>query len=825
MIRTISDISAGFVKRKKTAMIYKTGFRTFRLSYGQLHTSVLKTCTLFEQLGLGKGDKILIWGYNCPQWGILFLAATKMGVVVVPIDYMANSDFVKKIQVAVQPKILFHSEFKLPPAGPIQAFLLEHLDRYISSLSKSQRAYEIREDDLAEIVYTSGTTGAPKGVMLTHKNIVSNVRSVINLSGISSEQTFLSVLPLSHLFEQNPGFLALLESGCTIVYIRGLRPSLIFKTLEQERVTNMILVPRLLKLFADGVMRQVEAEHKTKLFNKLLTIKASKKIKQLLFRAVHKKFGYHFQYFVVGGGPFASELESFWFNLGFTTLQGYGLTECSPVLTGNSIKQQKLGSVGKAVQGVTLKIGGDGEIWAKGDNVFKGYFQNKTETHSLFANGWMRTGDIGSIDKDGYVFLKGRKKDVIVLSSGVNIYPEDIEQILLKQAGVSDVCVLGLPIDNEEIVHAEILLKEWANVRDVVDAANQLLGESQQITSYAKWPKEDFPRTTTMKIQKRFVLDEVLKRGKNTADKITQNHPKIYLMLSRISKVDADQIKPSTKLALDLHLGSINRIELISLLEQEYNLDINEDEITADTTVSDLEAIVKDRQQFKQKNIFRRWLLCDSIRIVRFIYNALLADNVIRLFCRRTVIGRENLENLKQPVIFIANHVGYFDTPNIYMSLPFAIRNKIAVAAWKEYFDIPKRETLKRMLYWVYFEHASLFSNIFLFPKKKGFKKSLEYTGELLDKGWNILFFPEGEHSPSGKLQPFRSGIGWLVKEMRVPVIPIKHSGLERIMAGDQHQIPRFGRVTVTIGKPLEIDYTKSVPEITNELQQIIQKM
>lgn len=827
MIKTAADIINGFKNFDKPAIVYKTGFRTFSLTYRQLYTNVLKTYSLLEKLKVKRRDKILIWGYNCPEWGTVFLASILKGVVVVPIDYMATHDFVQKIQSSVKAKVIFHSEYKLPRQLRIKKIVLEYLDAFTQQLSTAKITQAIiKEQDLLEIVYTSGTTGEPKGVMLTHKNVISNMEAVKKCVDVLPTQTFLSLLPLSHLFEQNPGFLAPLSLGCTIVYMRGLRPNLIFKTLAQERVTNIVLVPRILKLFADGILREVEAKNKTKLFNKILSLNAPKSVKKVLLRGVHKKFGAHFQYFVVGGAPFTQDLESFWHQLGFTVIQGYGLTECSPVLTANTLQKQVPRSVGRPLQDVQLKFGKDKEVYAKGPNITQGYYLKDKETKLLFEDGWMKTGDIGSINTEGYLFLKGRKKDVIVTSAGVKVYPEDLELILLKNKEIKDVCVLGVPSENGEQVHAEVLLKNKANLPDIIESTNMELNESQQIISYAIFTKEDFPRTTTMKIQKRFVLDEILKRKKtDSTDSHSQSQSKLYQILSRISGINIASIRASSKLSLDLHMTSINRIELISLLEQGFNLDIDEEEITAGTSVERLEKMIQERKGFWEKDIFKRWLLSNIIRAIRATYNLLITDNAMRLFCQRTVIGKDNLENLKEPAIFIANHVGYFDTPSIMMSLPFHIRNKMAVAAWREYFEISKQQIFKRILFSIYYWYASLFTNIFLFPKQKGFKKSLEYTGELLDKGWNILFFPEGKHSESGKLQPFRSGIGWLVKEMKAPVVPIRHYGLENIMAGDAHQIPRFGKITIKIGKPIMVDYTKSIPEITNELHAIIKKM
>jgi long-chain acyl-CoA synthetase len=828
-MKTVADIIHSFKNHDKDALVYKTGYRTFRLRYKDLYKKVLQMVQLFDELHIKKGDTIILWAYNSPNWAIVFLACAYKGVVAVPIDAKATPEFVEKIHIAVHSKAIFHSAYKLPPQLDNKPIVLDYLDKYLNGLQASDISQStVDENDLLEIVYTSGTTGDPKGVMLTQKNLLANITAVKKVVHIEPHQTFLSVLPLTHLFEQNPGFLAPLSLGCTIVYMQGIRPSLIFKTMKEERITNMILVPRLLKLFADGIKREFEQKGLTNLFSALLEFNGPLVLKKVLFFPVHKKFGTHFHFFVSGGAPLPHELDAFWSKMGFTILQGYGLTESSPVLTVNALEKKRGGSVGFALPGITLKTNDSGEVYAKGDNITKGYYQKEKETKELFDGEWMKTGDIGEIDKDGYLFLKGRQKDMIVTAAGVNVYPEDIEQKLLKHPEVKDVCVLGLPSENGEEVHAEIILKHKTELRRLVESVNDELNESQQITSYSMWEKEDFPRTTTMKIQKRFVLSEIQNRKQTADHPVLTDVPKLYMMIARINSVDMSLVKPNAKLALDLKMSSINRVELVSLIEQEFNIDIDEEEITADTTVADIEKMVKDRNRIEEKNIFHRWFLSSPVRVIRYIYNILIMDTLVRIFCIRTVKGLENLNHIKEPVIFISNHTSYFDVPNIYMSLPFAIRNNIAAAAHREYFDIPKNQIAKRMLYKFYYYHASLFTNIYLFPRIKGFKKSLEYTGELIDKRWNILFFPEGKHSLDENMLEFQTGIGWLIKEMRVPVVPIKLEGINKILAGDVGDtlaFPKRGKVSITFGKQVEPDYTKSIPEITQELQELIAKM
>ena len=825
-METVLDIVRNFKEYEKVAMVNKTGYRTFRTTYAQLFEKVAKTAALLEKLHIKKGDKLILWGYNCPEWATVFLAAASKGVIIVPIDNMALPEHVKRIHEIVSAKLVVHSEYKLLPGMRVSELLLENLDKLTENILPAElAAHTVDENDTLEIVFTSGTTGSPKGVILSHKNLMHNIAAIKNCVKVKSDQTFLSLLPLSHLLEQTPGFLAPLSSSCTIVYLRGLRPSLIFKALAEEKVTNIVAVPRLLRLFADEITREAEAKKISGLFRKLLRFKLPPALKKKLFWPVHRKFGGSFRYFIIGGAPFQAELEQFWESLGFMVVQGYGLTECAPVLACNTPFRKKQGSVGQPLPGVELKFGRDGEIYARGGNITEGYYNDPAKTKESFSDGWFKTGDLGFADKEGYVFLKGRKKDMIVTSGGENVYPDDIEQALLEDKNVKDACVIGVPTRQGEEVHAELLLKTKAEPRLIVEKANKLLNQAQQIMSYSLWHAPDFPRTSTLKIKKHVVLEAVLKRKKPHSGAGQQPQSRLYSIISKIGGNNKAALKPDAKLGIDLKLTSVNRVEIVSMIEQEFNLDINEEEITGETTLSELEVMIEKREKTLKRRMFRTWLLWLPVRAIRMAYNLAITDNFIRIFCWRKVTGAENLKNLKEPAIFIANHVGYFDAPNVLMSLPFSIRGKTAVAAWQEYFDIPKNQILKKLLYQFYYEYASLLVNIFPFPKKKGFKRNIEYSGELLDKGWNILFFPEGEHSKTGKLQPFRAGIGWLAKEMRCPIVPIKHFGMEKIMAGDEHQLPRFGKVAIKIGKPVQPDYTKSIPEITAELQDMINRM
>ncbi len=821
MIRTVADIALHLRSHPGEAMRYKTGYRTFTLTYEELHEKVLKTASLLKQLKLKKGDKLIVWGYNCPQWGIVFLAASLQGIIVVPVDYMATRDFVTKLKHIVKAKLICHSEFKLPEKLDIPSLILEHLDQRIELQSAWNGTTGVRPEDILEIVFTSGTTGNPKGVILTHENLVSNMRSVSERITLPDHQKFLSLLPLSHLLEQNASFLWPLSHGYSITYIRTLRPSLIFSALADTKPTVIILVPRLLKLFSDEIQREAAAQKKTGMLTALRNAHLPGPLRKAAFGTIHRKFGGRLRYIVSGGAALPEKLQAFWEELGFIVIQGYGLTECSPVVTAGFLDGQPHGTVGKPLAGVSIKLGKDGEILVKGDNITPGYYQDKAKTRELFERGWMRTGDIGEIT-NSWLSIKGRAKDVIVTSNGINVYPEDIETELLKNASVKDVCVLGIHTEQGEEVHAEIILKSAADTRQIIAETNGRLNEAQQINSFAIWEDDDFPRTTTLKVKKRLVIERINSRGQAGAAPASKL-PKLYLILASVCGVEPHAIKRGSRLALDLKLTSISRVELISVLEQEFNLDINEDDITPTTTVGKLENLIKKREKLPQSVWFARWALDWPAHAARAIFQDVISPNVFGIWVKRRVTGAENLDGFCGPAIIIANHVGYFDGPTVLSSLPRHIRSRVAIAASREFF-LQGKTPFKRWMYrrLLFFIGSVLFNTYTFATKNAGYKKCLEYTGELVDKKWNILIFPEGRHNPDKSLSAFKSGIAFLIQEMQLPVIAVRTRGIEKIMHGNTFKIRGKGIVSVSISKPTRLDYTKSLPELSNELQRLL---
>lgn len=796
----------------REAFVYKTPFRTFRYSYGDVAEYVKQTRALLEEMGVVKGDRVLIWGGNSPWWTITFLACVAQGVVVVPLDNLAREDYVRKINEQVSAKVIFRTRYKVDPElSGVRTVLLDELELLLLAPRPPALLPPLSPDDIAEIVFTSGTTDAPKGVVLTHGNITANLASMNEFILISPSQTFLSLLPLSHLFEQNPGCLLELTNGARVVYLQVLKPSAIFRALAEERITNMVIVPRLLQLMADGIWHKARLEGRAKLLKKLLSLapRWPRWIRRVAFAKVHRSFGRHFLYFVSGGAALAPELEAFWTAMGFTILQGYGLTECAPVLTCNPLKHSRPGSAGVALPGVELKLAADGEVLARGANITPGYYHEPEKTSALFQDGWMRTGDIGFFDGP-HLFLKGRSKNVIVTSSGMNVYPEDIELALTKQPEIKDACVFAVPGSRGEEVVAVLLPREPASfdARATVIRANEQLNTAQQINDYWVWPKEDFPRTTTMKVQRRFVLEGLKTRNTTRAAAddlgaaLTDRQRKLYRIVAEVTRQPIADIRGDQRLGLDLHLSSIGRVELVSYLEQEFSLDIDEEMITNQFTVADLETMVAKRERVDLSQAQRNWVFTSWWRIIRTLHHYLFAWPVQAIFLRLRVEGAKYLQAVAGPAIFVSNHTGFLDTPTIYRALPGRFATKIAAGAHREFFEKTRAGRTYIPWYSFAYNYSTMFMGVYLFPRTKEFKLTLEYTGKLLDKGWNILIFPEGKHTKTGAMQQFKTGVGAMATAMGVPVVPIKLEGLYQVL---NWNTPYFRTVTVKFGAPLSL--------------------
>jgi long-chain acyl-CoA synthetase len=524
--------------RDQVAFQMKQGDGYRQITFGQAAELVRKVQAALVKFGVRSGDRVVLISENRPEWGISYLAITGFGAVVVPLDAMlTKEDVLPLLQDSGAKAIVLSNKFTdfFTGAGVAKnRILMEEFQGLpgASSLPKN----DVKLDDLASLVYTSGTTGVPKGVMLTHKNIVSNVLGTASLFDFSPKDNFLSVLPLHHTFETCAGFLGAFSQGCRITYAESLKSHNILANMQQTGVTVMCGVPLLYQLFYDGILREVEEKKLKKVFSVLFAVSKFFKcvigvnIGRKLFATVHKKFGGKICFFVSGGAALDPELAKNFDLMGFTILQGYGLSESSPIITCCTLKKNKIGSVGRPIPGVEVKIAGSdpvGEILAFGPNIMKGYYKRKELTSRVVVNGWLHTGDVGYVDEEGFLFITGRSKDVIVTAAGVNVYPDEIEFALKKIPAVKESCVSGAKVKagvrkgTEEVValivpDLEYLAKNGITddgrikktITEEVQNLNKKMADFKRVARFVV-RREELPKTRLKKI-KRFELKKEL---------------------------------------------------------------------------------------------------------------------------------------------------------------------------------------------------------------------------------------------------------------------------------------------------------------------------
>ena len=477
------------------------------ITYADLQNRIKGFAGYLQKQQVKQGDRLLIWCPSRIDWLITYLGTLLVGMVVVPLDVSSKEDFLLRIAETTEARFLVTTQkqykgLKEPILSLLDIDALPQ-DDFDSSLVPS-----VNEDDLAELVFTSGTTGQPKGVMLSHKNIVSNALAALKVINITTTDRALSILPLSHMFELTID-IALLAKGASILYARTLAPDTLLKLLGNQQVSIMVLVPQALQLFLGGIEREVRRQKREKAWEMLHRIASYLPfgLRHFFFGAVHKRFGGHFRFFVSGGAYLSPKLGQRWENMGFRVIQGYGATECAPIIAATPAHEHNLVSVGKHLPDVEIQIADDKEILVHGPNVALGYWKNPEASAFAFQDGWYHTGDLGTQDEKGNLYLKGRKKNLIVLANGMNVYPEDIENIFATIPGVKDAVVVGLTEeDKDPQVHSILLLHDASKAKAIVQQVNKQLASHQQVRGFTIWPDDDFPRTHTMKVKRQDVM-------------------------------------------------------------------------------------------------------------------------------------------------------------------------------------------------------------------------------------------------------------------------------------------------------------------------------
>jgi long-chain acyl-CoA synthetase len=801
----------------------RLGFRTLTLTYAQVEKESLKVAAFLASQGLSKGDMVLLCAVNCPQWICAYWGCLLHGCPVIPLATQSTPALIQKIVQQTGAKVCIKSAQVSCSLPDVAIVSVEQLFSVTEPYDISNyQSPKLTADDVAEIMYTSGTTGDPKGVVLTHKNIISNVQALSQLLQFDGQrESVLSILPLSHMLEQTAGFLLPFSIGAHIVYAHS--HGAIRELLRKYRITKMIAVPEFLKVMAGRMQGMLHERKLDGLFNGLVKIASKvpfKSVQRFLLWPIHTGLGGKLDTVASGGAPLDPDLERWWDALGLYVLQGYGLTETSPVITMNTYKDRRIGSVGKPLPNLELRLGQDGEIEVRGPSIFHEYFKNEEKTKESFSeDGWFKTGDMGYFDADGFLYLKGRRKYMIKGPGAQNIFPEDIETILNTITGVMDSCVVGIEHANGMVdIHAVLLSADTSIDADsVIQQANDQLLSYQQITDWSVWPESDFPRSVTRKVKKELVITWIKEKHGGKSTQASANGTPLVKILAEIADVSTGAITPHTLLVRDLKFDSLMRVELVTRIEELSGVTLDERLITAKTTVADLEKLIESAPPLTKMPYVHEWPRSFVARLFRYIGQALMTL-FSRLFFTVTVEGAEHLDHLPLPVVFMPNHVTMVDAWLVLLALPQRIRSRLSFAAA---YDVLYEE------YWYARWLAELFFNVFPFPRREHehVATGLLNMGIMLDAGYSVVVFPEGHISKDGKLKPLKRGAGLIAIEMGSLVVPIKMTGHERVIPYNK-LIPR-GRtmVSIKIGKPIKIDRSISYDQATEMIEQALKSL
>jgi long-chain acyl-CoA synthetase len=823
----------------ETAYAQPRGYRMERWSYREVAETAAQFARELEARRVGRGDRVLLWGASCAEWVAAFFGCLLRGAVVVPMDCGASPVFARRVFAEVHAKLLVSSRELAAGAPDVPVILLETLRETMGRHSGAgYRPPPLGRKDPVEIVFTSGTTTEPKGVVITHGNVLANLEPLeaetqkyLRYEWPFHPIRFLNLLPLSHVFGQFLGLFVPRLLGGTVIFQQSLNPSDILRAVKRERVSVVAAVPRLLHTLKDKLERDYEIAGERNHFQQQLRKAEGEAFfwRWWRFRWIHGRLGWKFWAFVTGGAGLDPETEAFWSRLGFAVVQGYGLTETTSLVSVNHPFRRSKGSIGKVLSGREIKLAEEGEILVQGESVASRYWQGGGLEPVEDEAGWFRTGDVGAFDGNGNLYFKGRRKDVIVTAEGMNIYPEDLEAALRQQPEVSDCAVVGMARDCNAEPCAVLLLREWTvKAQDIVRRANQTLAQYQRMRHWFVWPEEDFPRTSTQKPRTN-VIQEVVRAHLDEKAAAPPRGGTLAELIGRFSGRTPAQLFSTARLEEDLNFSSIDRVELLSALEDRYQIDLSEGQFSAATTVAEVELLVRQPRSLPSGLHFPRWTQRPLARWLRVGAYYLLLWPATLLLGYPCIRGREELDGLRGPVLIVANHTAIVDVAFVLAALPARFRHRLAVAAQAERLEAMRqpptgrgfwRGWLDRLGYWL---AAALFS-VFPLPRQSGFRESFRFAGESVDRGYSVLIFPEGEYTVDGKVAAFRTGIGLLASKLDIPVVPLRIEGLFQLKQSGK-KMARPGIIKVSIGAPVRFAPNTEATEIARELERRVKAL
>ncbi|MEI7579244.1 MAG: AMP-binding protein [bacterium] len=775
--------------QQKLLQTYRYGLALKKESYTDVFERILRLSQYFESLKISPQSKIIFYIPTTQNWTYYFFTCMRFNLVVIPIDLDSSQAMIDQIISETKPQLII--ETKSNPLIYSKKFSVQKIIVENVNFSKYQSISDpvlpfIKATDLAEIIYTSGTTGKPKGVMLTHQNIVTNLKNTLQVFPIEPGINMLEILPLSHLYAQMITF-GILTIGGSINFITEINGETIRLALKTRKINALPVVPLVLIKIKNGIEARFAAQKLTKLLQGMQILAEKIKIEKLqriLFYPILKELGGALKIVIIGGASVPPYVYQWWANLGVRLYKGYGATETGPVISFEDNQDRDAYSVGRPLNNQECKIE-NGEILTKGLHVSPGYFKNPEKTKEVFtADGWYHTGDLGYIQA-GKLYVQGRKKDMIVRANGMNVFPQDIEIILNKMQGIEDSCIVGINDSEEgEQIWAVLLTKlPLPQITTLINEVNKKLSIYQQINQYWQWPEPDFPRTHTKKIKTLQVKEQITKHIQTKISseiKIKAKSKKINLqmqlkeILLRIARRPDQKISMTTKILTELDIDSLDRAELCAAINAEIHKDIPESKIDFNTTFAELLELVIQADEIKknQKIIAPDKVLSGPIGIlIREIIIRPLVLLIIWPFFRLKFNGKLPADPNKQ-YILIANHHSRVDTIFMFL-LPFWLRKKIVIIA-NEDFNHGFANHIRVIL-------MKLFVNVIVVGSNNSAHSTLQTLAQYLNNGFSLLQFPQGHRTNPTIEQSikFQRGIANIVKDFQYPVYALKIKGLE----------------------------------------------
>lgn len=786
---------------KKIAMILKDQ----KVDYSQLINNVNYFSQLLPSTDL---SKVAIFSENRFEWVYAFYSVWMKNAVVVPIDFMSSADDVAFILNDCKPEVIYVSN----GTKEVIEKAVEKLDYQVEKInldeikidasSTNARFPESNPNDTAVIIYTSGTTGSPKGVMLSYDNLLVNIEAVTTDVNIyTSEDRVMVLLPLHHIFPLMGTMIIPLGVGGTIVLSPSMASEDIMATLQQG-VTIIIGVPRLYNLIRKGIRDKIDKSGIAKLLFKIAQKKNSLAFSRKIFGSVQRKFGGKIKYMVSGGAALDKEVCKDYLTLGFEVLEGFGMTECAPMITFTRPGKVLPGSAGQPLKTNEVKII-DGEIVNRGRNVMQGYYNRPEETAAILKDGWLYTGDLGYLDDDNRIFITGRKKEIIVLSNGKNINPEEIENKIQSMTEV--ITEIGV-FEKADMLHAVIYpdyqkAKQLGieNVEEmikwqVIDKYNQTVTPYKKVMKFSLI-KEPLPRTRLLKL-KRFLLPTLEQISKDRLESIAEPTFQEYTLIKEFLQQQKETtIHPSDHLEIDLGLDSLDKVNLGVYLESNFGVKLTESELVGFSNVVKLAENVRDKktklsvEAIDWGKIFKEQLDLDLPKSW-FTYNIMKngAKVFLKLYFRLKGEGVENIPD--GPFILAPNHQSFFDG----LFVAVFLKNKLMK---QTYFYAKEKHVQNKLVKFVANKHNVIVMDL------SDLKTSLQKMAEVLKRGKNIIIFPEGTRTLSGELGDFKKTFAILSRELNVPVVPVAINGAYDALPRGTHFPKPWKKINVKFLKPV----------------------